>query len=90
MQSIIQTEKECYLCGRKDSLHAHHCLHGVANRKLADQDGLIVWLCVDCHTNLHQRGWHDRELKQLAESVWIKHYGTEEEFRKRYGKSYQQ
>ena len=88
MQSIIQSEKECYLCGRTDSLHAHHCLHGVANRKLADQDGLIVWLCVDCHTNLHQRGWHDRELKQLAESVWIKHYGTEEEFRKRYGKSY--
>lgn len=87
-KSIISDKKECYLCGVQTNLQLHHCLRGTANRKLADQDGMTVWLCVDCHTNLHQRGWHDLELKRIAESVWIKHYGTEEEFRKRYGKSY--
>lgn len=90
MKSIIQAERECYLCGRVDSLHVHHCLHGLANRKLADKDGLTVFLCPECHMNLHQRGWHDRELKLLAENAWIEHYGTREEFMKRYGKSYQQ
>lgn len=89
MQSIIQSSRECYLCGRSDSLHLHHCIHG-SNRKLADQDGLTVFLCVECHTNLHQRGWHDRELKQLAEEAWISRYGTRDDFRRRYGKSYQQ
>lgn len=88
MQSIIQSEKECYICGRTDSLECHHAIHGTANRKLADQDGLTVWLCVDCHTNLHQHGWHDKELKRVAQTVWERTYGTREEFIKRYGKSY--
>lgn len=88
MKSIIQDCKECYLCGRSDSLECHHAIHGTANRKLADQDGLTVWLCAECHTNLHQRGWHDNELKQVAQTVWELIYGTREEFIKRYGKSY--
>lgn len=88
MKSIIQDSKECYLCGRSDSLECHHAIHGTANRKLADQDGLTVWLCVECHTNLHQRGWQDNELKRMAQTVWERTYGTREEFIKRYGKSY--
>lgn len=88
MKSIIQDTKECYLCGRSDSLESHHAIHGTANRKLADQDGLTVWLCIDCHTNLHQRGWHDKELKQVAQTAWERAYGAREEFIKRYGKSY--
>lgn len=88
MKSIIQDSKECYLCGRSDSLECHHAIHGTANRRLADQDGLTVWLCIDCHTNLHQRGWHDRELKQVAQTAWERTYGAREEFIKRYGKSY--
>lgn len=87
MKSIIQKDKTCFLCGISESLHNHHCIHGM-NRKLADQDGLTVWLCVECHTNLHQRGWHDAELKKIAQEAWEKSYGDEEAFRKRYGKSY--
>lgn len=89
MESIIQNEKECYVCGRRDWLDKHHVLHGF-NRGKADKDGLTVWLCHDCHMNLHQIGWHDRELKVLAEKTWCKHYGkTTEEFIAIYGKSYQ-
>lgn len=89
VKSIIQTDKECFLCGRQTGLHLHHVCHGF-NRKKADEDGLTVYLCVECHTNLHQRGWHDKELKAIAEKAWCDHYGkTKEEFIARYGKSYQ-
>lgn len=89
MESIIQSNKECFLCGRGNWLDKHHVLHGY-NRDKADKDGLTVWLCHECHMNLHQRGWHDMELKALAEKTWCEHYGkTTEDFIDRYGKSYQ-
>lgn len=89
MQSIIQKDKYCYLCGASGPLHLHHVLHGPYRTK-ADQDGLTVWLCVNCHTNLHQRGWEDRTLKTIAQGIWCRHYGkTKEEWMERYGKNYQ-
>lgn len=87
MESIIQKERECYLCGRSYPLHRHHVLHGF-NRKKADQDGLTVYLCIDCHIALHQLGFHDRELKKVAQEAWEHRYGTTEDFVKRYGKNY--
>lgn len=87
MDSIISTEKRCFLCGQQNGLTLHHCVHG-ANRKKADEDGLTVYLCVLCHTNLHQRGWHDKDLKVIAQKAWESHYGTTEDFIDRYGKSY--
>ena len=88
MKSIIQDSKECYLCRRQANLELHHAVHGTANRRLADQDGLTVWLCVECHTKLHQQGLHDRLLKRIAQEAWERVYGSEREFVKRYGKSY--
>lgn len=29
MKSIIQKEKECYLCGTTKGLENHHCVHGM-------------------------------------------------------------
>lgn len=89
-KSIIQSDETCYLCGSQCTLEIHHCLHGTANRKLADADGLTVYLCRRCHMNLHDKGWHDRDLQRVAETVWCNKFGkTTEEFIKRYGKSYQ-
>ena len=90
MKSIIQDECKqdyCYICGKHaDALH--HCWHGSANRKLADKDGLTVKLCNICHMNLHDNGIFDRDLQRIAEERWIEHYQkTEDDFRKRYGKS---
>ena len=54
MESIMQSEKKCYLCGRNgsmDPLEQHH-IFGGANRKLSEKYGLKVWLCGDrCHRN---------------------------------------
>lgn len=91
MESIIQKEKECFLC-KSPYVHKHHIFFGTANRKLSEQDGLTVWLC-PMHHNASRFGVHfnidlDDDLKQLAQSKWEEKYGTREEFIKRYGKNH--
>ena len=89
-KSIIQTEDTecCFFCGQY-ATDVHHCIHGTANRRLADKDGLVVMLCRRCHTNLHDKGTLDKELQRIAQARWMEYYGkSEEDFRKRYGKSF--
>ena len=91
-RSIISTELKCYICGKRSPLHLHHVC-GSANRSKADRDGLIVYLCADCHTGTARGVHHNRKidlrLKQIGQKAWMEHYGkTEEEFIKAYGKSY--
>ena len=92
--SIIQNKKECYQCKTTYGLELHHCIYGNANRKLADEDGLTVWLCVEHHkgTNgVHGKNGNEIStyLKQLAEKRWCEFYNkTTEQFIKRYGRSY--
>lgn len=94
-KSIIQEDKtycfihskyfHCYI----PAVHEHHCIHGIANRKLADKDGLTVFLCMSCHSLLHDKKRFDLELKQLAEQVWLEHYNkTIEDWIERYGKNF--
>lgn len=90
MKSIIQDESKqecCFICGQMAS-DRHHTWHGTANRKLADKDGLTVMLCHTCHINLHDKGTFDRDLQKIAEERWMEYYNkSEDDFRKRYGKS---
>ena len=83
-----ESKETCYICGQLAN-EWHHAIHGTANRKLADQDGLTVKLCHRCHMNLHDKGNFDRELQRLAQVSWMEHYEkSADDFRKRYGKSY--
>lgn len=92
-KSIICNDKVCWVCGTIYNLHLHHTLYGVRNRKKADQDGLVVWLCGK-HHNQSNDGVHfnkelDTRLKEISEQAWLDHYGkTVEDFIKRYGKNY--
>lgn len=88
MKSIIQEERKCYLCGEIRNLHRHHCLYGTANRRLAEKDGLWIWLCVGCHMDLHEKGIMDKEIKTAAREAWCERYGTIDDFLERYGKIY--
>lgn len=94
MQSIIQPEKYCFICGSRMNLELHHCIHGSANRKLADEDGLTVWLCPLCHRGtygVHGREGHgmDEDLKKIAEAKWLRFTGkTKADWIARYGKNY--
>ena len=87
-------DRQCYIC-LKRGFHTyrytelHHCIHGNANRRLADKDGLTVWLCKYHHMMLHDHGENDLELQQEAQTRWMEYYEKSiDEFRKRYGKSY--
>lgn len=94
MKSIIDggNERECWFCGRTDTLEKHHALHGTANRKLADKYGLWVYLCPDCHRGTN--GVHgkfgakrDLTLKCVAQRAFeVKH--TRDQFLELFGRSY--
>lgn len=91
-KSIISSSKLCYICG-KWATETHHCIYGTGKRKLADEDGLTVRLCRDCHTAIHNSNkdfdrWLDKALKQTAQGKWEERYGSREDFIRRYGRSY--
>lgn len=93
MKSILQSERECFLCHSERELQVHHCIHGMGRRRLADEDGLTVYLCQRCHSNLHDKGANDLMLQEMAEEAWIERRGYAKEegiekFRERYGRSY--
>lgn len=88
-KSIMQNEQECYICKTTQGLHLHHVFNGTANRKKADQDGCVVWLCYRHHELVHTDQKLDNIIKAKTEKQWLKTYNkTEEDFIKRYGKNY--
>lgn len=79
MKSIMQTNRQCYLCGSTQNLELHHCIFGTGWRKLADQYGLTVWLCSYHHRD-NKGGVHglnkdaDMMLKRAAQKAFEKRY----------------
>jgi hypothetical protein len=69
---------ECYFC-HKPASETHHCLHGTANRKLADLYCLTEELCLKCHRRLHGKDGHsmDLQLKQAAQRQFERAHGHE-------------
>lgn len=68
MDSILQTDKKCYVCGATHNLHCHHIYMG-ANRKISEQNGFKVWLC-GYHHNQSDNGVHGKYGHEL--DVWLK------------------
>ena len=89
-RSILQTEKECFVCRTTQDLQLHHVLYGTSNRKQADKYGLTVWLCLRHHTG--DRGVHfdkglDLKLKEMAQAKFEETH-TREEFIRIFGRNY--
>ena len=93
LNSIIQTEKECYLTGSIKNLHEHHVFFGSGKRKLSEKYGLKVWLRDDWH-NMADYGVHfnkelDLQIKRKVQKKAMKHYGwSTEDFIKIFGRNY--
>lgn len=85
---MICEEKLCTRCGYVYNIEVHHCIHGNGRRKLADEDGLTVYMCHDCHMELHANRKIDLEYIMLGQIYYEKRIGTREQFRERYGKSW--
>jgi hypothetical protein len=94
VKSIITKDLTvCAECGTSINVEKHHCIHGIAGRKLATRYHLIVGLCSECHrgTNgVHGKNGHelDMKYKRLAQQAWEKKYGDREKFIEVFGKSY--
>ncbi len=98
MESILQTTRDrCFICARTGELDEHHLLSGTSNRGNSEDYGLKIYLCRNCHSELHDKGkirigkWIDiteDDLKVFAQRKWEEAYGSREDFIKRYGKSW--
>ena len=91
MKSILQTEKECYICG-SPYVEEHHIFYGTSNRKNSERTGLKVYLCPYHHRG--QGGVHhagnkslDLELKRIAQRKFEETH-TREEFMRIFGQNY--
>ena len=90
MKSILQTEKECFICKTNYSLEEHHVFFGFANRKLSEKNGLKVWLCPEHHrgnSGAHNNRETDLSIKKYAQTEYEKEH-SREEFIRIFGKSY--
>lgn len=90
---VTENERVCFFCGRPAECE-HHLLFGNGTRKLAEQDGLKVPTCNNCHNmgqlpeRIHDNSMAEKLSKILGQTVYEAKIGSREEFRARYGKSY--
>ena len=86
-ESILQTEKECFITGSRVHLDQHHVYAG-PNRNRSDAWGCWVWLRHDIHKQLHDRDKEmDRMIKRICQEKFEELYGHEK-FMDIFGKSY--
>lgn len=92
MDSILQTEKECYITGAKHNLHRHHIYAG-ANRKISEKHGFVVYLVARLHNQsadgVHGMNGHalDLKLKQDCQRKFEETH-SREEFMRLIGRNY--
>ena len=91
-KSILQKNKECYICRTTQGLELHHIFYGTANRRLSDADGCVIWLCKKHHTGaagVHNNRKIDLTIKARCEEAYLEKYNkTIEDFIARYGRNY--
>lgn len=63
MDSILNNERKCYVCGSVNNLHLHHIYMG-ANRKISEENGFKVFLC-GFHHNQSNEGAHGKNGHEL-------------------------
>lgn len=90
MNSIMQSEKKCYITGRTTGLHHHH-IYGGANRQVSEKNGFWVYLAAELH-NMSDSGVHfnralDLALKAECQRKFEETH-TREEFMRLIGKNY--
>lgn len=92
MKSILQENKECYICETTNWLEEHHVFGG-ANRKLSEKYGLKIYLCHRHHNEppdgIHFDTWLMNRVRQDSQKKFMEHYNkTADEFRQIFGKNY--
>ena len=83
----------CHICGAYGYVERHHIFGGTSNRKNSEADGLVVYLCPDCHRNgvhaAHRCRETDLRLKEDGERKWLEDNDNDvTAFIRRYGKNF--
>ena len=77
MNSILQTERECYETGRTDNLHKHHIYYGRGMRDISEKNRFWVYLTGEYHNQSTVRGVHfdnyllDHRLKRECQKKFL-------------------
>ena len=91
MNSILQTQKKCYMCENLN-VEEHHIYFGTGLRAISEKYGFKVWLCAYHHrgTNgVHGKNGNEfnRYLKQCCQLEFEKTH-TREKFIEIIGRNY--
>lgn len=82
MKSILQTEKECYICHAQVGLEDHHIYFGNGLRPKSERMGFKCWLC-QLHHRDSKQGVHgnrklDLKLKRECQQKFEESHSHEE------------
>ena len=91
-KSIFENDslEKCYICGKWGKVDEHHVFSGPC-RKASDRYGLVVHLCRDCHSLIHdsEKG---KEMKlylhQRGQMIYEERFGNRQAFIKEFIRSY--
>ena len=91
MKSVIQKDKECYICATTMELQEHHIFFGTANRKQSEKHGLKVYLCrkhhLDSRVGVHFNKGLDTYLKRMAQKKFEQTH-SRADFMEAFGRNY--
>jgi len=89
MDTVFGKGKECFVCGNTYQLHSHHIFPG-SDRQCAERRGLKLWLCYQHHSQVHAfpNEGLDKNLKEMAQTYYEQNYGSRDDFRREFRKSY--
>ena len=89
MESIISTEKVCWVCGTNRNIHCHHIFGGVSRRKLSEKRGFKVYLCSQHHGEAHKHinSGFSLYLKMECQKYYEENYGERSQFIEEFGRS---
>ena len=90
INSILQSEKVCFVTGREYGLHKHH-IFGGPNRKISEREGFCVYLIPELHSlpplGVHFDHEFDLELNRACQREYEKRH-TRAEFMRLIGRNY--
>lgn len=91
LNSVLTDDMDHCMFTGSAPVERHH-VFGASNRKRSEKYGFIAPLRPDLHPNGVFAGIYaneiDQILKKMSQEYYEKHYGTREDFRREFGKSY--
>lgn len=92
LTSVFTDDMDTCIFTGSPYVERHH-IFGASNRKNSEKYGFVVPLRYDLHPNGARADRRyaaeiDKYLKEMAQTYFEEHYGTREDFRDIFGKSY--